>query len=169
MVLCVFVAVSGPVVLGSIFPPIWWWNVRPPVPAHALHTYITYPSNENERITQLDTDEPPRTIQQFYRTALAPKGWQYRCTIRFAPSTGHDLELIDYYDRGAAGGSGRTAVACAMPPFTSSEDRFIDESEEYLVGIGSLLAPVHPTAARQTALDRPQCSLQQAGVSKDAR
>lgn len=93
---------------SSIPPGQWRLIARPPVPARAIRVKIDYPSNDVERYTMFETDLPAPAIQQFYRAELPKQGWRYRCTVtQVDPSCGSalndDIELIDVYDRGAAG------------------------------------------------------------------
>ncbi len=85
----------------------WHFISRPPLPPHAIRLETLFPSNEIERITTFEIEQPATAVREFYRMELGKQGWQYRCTFaadsgRCVPSElrqGDDNERVDVYER----------------------------------------------------------------------
>lgn len=95
-------------------PNGWWLFVaQPPVPPHATHVEVFYPSNDVERGLNFETEQSLAIIQHFYRGELPKHGWLYRCTVLPLPM-GMETEDVD-----RAGGN--TVQPTASPTQAPSE------------------------------------------------
>ena len=90
--------------------PDFWFVPSLPVPSYAKNIVRSFNSLAESplggyRVITFETDQPPREIQQFYRTELSKRGWYLSCSPTLLEQPGCPLglspsaELADAYER----------------------------------------------------------------------